>query len=111
MTRFFVRAARLVGLAGFFLYELVLSSVRVAWDVVTPRQRSSPGIIAVPLNARSAVEITTLANLISLTPGSLSLEVTDDRRLYVHVMFIDDADAERRAVKEGFERRVMEALG
>ena len=111
MTGIAVRLWRLVGLASYFLYELVLSSLRVAWDVVTPQHTSRPGILAVPLDARSPLAITTFAQLTSLTPGSLSLEVTDDQEvLYVHVMFIDDADAERRAIKEGFERRVMEAL-
>jgi multicomponent Na+:H+ antiporter subunit E len=54
-----------------------------------------------------------LANLITLTPGTLSLDVSADRRvLYIHVMYIDDDDLDsiRRSIKEGFERRVLEAL-
>lgn len=110
-TRYFERLGRVVALIGFFLYELVVSSLRVVWEVITPPFYSRPGIVAVPLDARTDFEIMTLANLISLTPGTLSLDVSEDRRtLYVHAMFIDDPDALRREIKQGMERRVLEAL-
>ncbi len=72
-----------------------------------------PGVIAIPLEARTDVEITLLANLITLTPGSVSLDLSEDRRvLYIHAMYIDGGDVEayRRSVKEGLERRVLELL-
>ena len=73
--------------------------------------RSRPGIIAVPIEARTDLEITTLANLVSLTPGTLSLDVSGDRRtLYVHAMFVDDPESIHRDIKNGMERRVLEAL-
>jgi multicomponent Na+:H+ antiporter subunit E len=106
-----LRLVALLRLAGLFIVELVISSLQVAWDAVTPRHLARPGIIAVPLDARTDLEITVLANLICLTPGTLSLEVSEDRRvLYVHVMFIDDPAESRRAVKTVMERRVLEAL-
>jgi multicomponent Na+:H+ antiporter subunit E len=68
-------------------------------------------VVAVPLDAESDVEITLLANLVTLTPGSLSLDIAPDRScLYVHAMFVDDVEQLRRDVKEGFERRVLELL-
>ena len=72
-----------------------------------------PGVVAIPLDARTNVEITLLANLITLTPGSVSLDLSEDRRvLYVHAMYIDGGDVEayRRSIKEGLERRVLELL-
>jgi len=72
-----------------------------------------PGVVAIPLDARTDAEITLLANLITLTPGSVSLDLSEDRRvLYVHAMYIDGGDVEayRRSVKEGLERRVLELL-
>jgi multicomponent Na+:H+ antiporter subunit E len=72
-----------------------------------------PGVVAIPLDARTDFEITLLANLITLTPGSVSLDLSEDRRvLYVHAMYIDGGDVEayRRSVKEGLERRVLELL-
>jgi len=98
-------------LVAFFLYELVVSSVRVAWYVLAPMKRSRPGIIAVPLEVCSDTELAVLANLVSLTPGSLSLDISDDRRtLLIHAMFVDDPEDERRTIKKGMERRVIEAL-
>ena len=60
---------------------------------------------------RTDLEITLLANLITVTPGSFSLDVSDDRSvLYVHAMYVDDPEALRREIKDGFERRVLELL-
>jgi multicomponent Na+:H+ antiporter subunit E len=110
-TRYFERFLLLPGLVLFFLGELLLSSLRVAWDVITPRLHSRPGIVAVPLDLRGDVEITVLANLVSLTPGTLSLEVSEDRKtLYVHAMFADPPEAVRQRIKDGLERRIMEIM-
>ena len=110
-TLYFGRLPRALGLAGYFLYELLLSSLRVAWDVVTPSMHARPGILRVPLTAKSDLEILVTANLVSLTPGSLSLDVSPDRReLHVHLMFLEDVEADRRAIQEDLERRVLEVL-
>lgn len=109
--RYLLKLRQSLGLALFFLWELVLSNLRVAYDVVTPRHHMQPGIVAVPLDAKTDAEITLLANLVTLTPGTLCLDVSDDRRfLYVHSMYIDDPESMRRRVKDGFERRVLEVL-
>jgi multicomponent Na+:H+ antiporter subunit E len=96
----------------FFMWELVKANLRVAFDVLTPRHRMRPGLIAVPLDAQTDAEITLLANLVSLTPGTLSLDVSSDRRvLYIHAMYIDeDLETERRKIKQGFERRILEVM-
>lgn len=80
---------------------------------LAPESYLCPGVIAVPLDARTDLEITLLANLITLTPGSVSLDLSPDKRvLYVHAMYIDGGDIEayRRSIKEGLERRVLELL-
>ncbi|MGD8441301.1 MAG: Na+/H+ antiporter subunit E [Holophagae bacterium] len=110
-TRYFGKLFSAVGFLAFFVYELVLANLRVAWDVLTPRARRRPGVIAVPLEEASDTEITVLANLVTLTPGSLSLDVAADRtRLFVHAMFVDDPDVLKTEIKRGFERRVLELL-
>lgn len=77
----------------FFLWELLLANLQVALEVVRPRHRMEPGIIRVPLRAESDLEITLFANLISLTPGTLTLGVTDDRSgLYVHGLHVRSPD-------------------
>jgi multicomponent Na+:H+ antiporter subunit E len=107
-SSYFAKARQAVGLAAYVGWTLVLASLRVAYDVVTPRHHARPGVIAVPLEAETDAQITVLANLISLTPGTLALDVSEDRRtLYIHAMFVDDPDALRRDIKRGLERRVL----
>jgi len=108
---YLTKVRAVAGFIVFFARELVLANLRVAYDVLTPRHHMIPGIVAVPLDLESDLEITVLATVITLTPGSLSLHVTDDRRtLYVHAMYIDDPEALVRGIKEGFERRVREVF-
>jgi multicomponent Na+:H+ antiporter subunit E len=98
-----------VRLCGYFLVELIRSNLMVFWDVITPGQISHPGIVGVPLSARSDMEILLVANLISLTPGTLSIDLSADRRtLFVHVMFLDDPERFKQEIKDGIERRVLE---
>jgi multicomponent Na+:H+ antiporter subunit E len=106
------RAYKVVGLAAFFVWELVRANLRLAVDVATPRFQMKPGIIAIDLDATKDSEILLLAMLINLTPGSVALDVTPDRKvMYVHVMYIDTPEAARREIKDGFERRVLDVLG
>lgn len=108
---YFSRSRRVISLFLLFIYELVLSAWRVAVLVLSPRMDLKPGIIAYPLKVDRDFEITMLANLITLTPGTLSVDVSDDRRiLYVHAIDASDPDATRRDIAEGFERKIMEAF-
>ena len=106
------RVHRAVGLAAYFLWELVRANLRLALDVATPNYHMKPCIIALPLDATSDAEILLLSMLINTTPGSVALDVSPDRRtLYVHVMYMDTPEAAREEIKQGFERRVRGVLG
>jgi len=95
----------------YFFRELVVSSLRVAHDVVTPTLHAQPGIVAIPLEVETDLEITTLANAITLTPGTITMDISEDRKvLYVHAMYAEDPDEVRRQIKEGLERRVLELM-
>ncbi|PWW02183.1 multicomponent Na+:H+ antiporter subunit E [Hoeflea marina] len=108
---YFSRARRVISLMLLFVYELILSAWKVAVLVLTPRMDLKPGIFAYPLKLDRDFEITLLANLITLTPGTLSVDVSDDRRfLYVHAIDCSDPDSIRRDIAEGFERKIMEAF-
>ena len=100
-----------ISLFFYFHYELIVSSIRVAWDVLTPQSYAKPGFIVMPLDAKSDAELMLTANLISLTPGTLSIDLSNDRsQLLVHSMFGgDDPKAEIEALKHGIERRVLRA--
>ncbi len=110
-SKYFVRGYLVLSLVGLFLYELVLSSLRVVKIVLTPGQNFRAGFVAFPLTCDRNIEITLLANLITLTPGTLSVDISDDRStLYIHALDVDDIDALRDDVAKGFERKIMEAL-
>jgi multicomponent Na+:H+ antiporter subunit E len=110
-ARYHKRFAGALGLLAYFLYDLVKSSLVVAWDVVTPTLHARPYFLEMPLSAETDVEIMLTANLISLTPGTLAVEVSPDRRtLLIHAMFAEDPDAVIDGLKQGIERRVLEAL-
>ena len=77
--------------------------------IITPKHRMKPSIIAVPLSAEKDFEITILANLITLTPGTLSLDVSSDKKvLYVHSMYASDPEEFINEIKNGFERKLLE---
>lgn len=109
-SSYFGKAHRFVGFLLFFLWEVVKANLQVAYIALNPRYRLRPGVVAVPLDARTDAEITLLANLITLTPGTLSIDVSADRKvLYVHTMDMgNDPVRFRKEIKEGLERRLLE---
>ncbi len=108
---YFRKVRQTVEFALVFLRELAVSTWRVAYDILTPTHYMKPGVIAFPLEAKSDAEITLLANVITLTPGTLSLDVSEDRKtLYIHAMYIDDPDELRREIKEGLEKKLLEMM-
>jgi len=104
---------RALSLALLFLYELTLSAVRVAILVLRPdmKKHLKPAIVAFPLTVRSDPEITLLANLITLTPGTLSVDVSKDRRvLYVHVLSMPNRQRLIDGIAGGFEKKIREVF-
>jgi len=110
-AKYFKILPKVITFFFFFLYELVKANLQVAYEVMTPNYNMTPGIVKVPLDVKSNLEITFLANLISLTPGTLSLDVSDDKKvLYVHSMYITSQESFIRSIKNGFEKRILEIL-
>jgi multicomponent Na+:H+ antiporter subunit E len=104
------RVPRFIAFVGFFLWQVITSNLRVAWEVLTPGLQISPAVVGVPLDARTDIEITVVANLISLTPGTLSMDISDDRRvLYVHAMYLEDEQAFMDEIKY-LESRVLRVM-
>src|SRR5690554_1940116 len=109
--KYFVIAPRIISFAFYFLYQLVKANLQVAADVITPKFYMEPGIVKYPLNAKTDLEITLLANVITLTPGTLSLDVSDDRKvLYIHAMYVSDKDEFIDSIKNGFEKRILKIV-
>ncbi len=100
-TRYFSKLLPVIRFVLYFLKELLVANLKVAYDIVTPKDHMVPGIVAVPLDVKSDIEITLFANLVTLTPGTLSLDVSPDRRtLYVHALYVKDAGQFRRELKK-----------
>jgi multicomponent Na+:H+ antiporter subunit E len=98
---------RLVPFMGFYLREVLLSNLRVAYDVLTPRLQMRPAIVTVDIEGLSDQQLIALTNLITMTPGTLSLDVSDDHRvLFVHAMYVDDLEQFHRDLQDDFVRRV-----
>ncbi|MGY5846235.1 Na+/H+ antiporter subunit E [Salegentibacter sp. HM20] len=108
---YFTLVPKVISFVFFFLYELIKANLQVAYEVSTPRMGMKPGIVKVPLDVKTNIGITLLANLISLTPGTLSLDVSNDKKvLYVHAMYVTDKEKFIESIKNGFEKRIMEIL-
>ena len=106
-----VRPLKVLGLLLYLAGQIVVANLKVVAAVLGPRRLLRPALVAVPLDVTTDGQIAALSNLISLTPGTLSLDVSPDRRtLYVHAMSASSPEALRREIKEGFERRVLEAF-
>ncbi|MEM6488660.1 MAG: Na+/H+ antiporter subunit E [Pseudomonadota bacterium] len=95
-----------------FLYELVVSAVRVFVEVMTPGLGATPRFVAMPLDAKTDLGITMTGNLITLTPGTLTVDVSPDKgHLMVHAMYSEDgAEAVIEGMKGSLEKAVVRAL-
>ena len=103
----FKKVGRAIGLAAFFIWELLVANVRVAADVLRPRTSIQPAVVAIPLDITSDAEILLLSALINITPGSVTIDLSEDRRtLFVHVMHMTSPETSRFEIKTGFEQRV-----
>ena len=109
--RYFYKVPRIISFVFYFLYEMVKANVQVAYDVMTPRYFMKPGIVRFPMDAVTEMEINLLSTMISLTPGTLILDISEDRKtMYIHVMYLNDPERFVRDTKSGLERRLLEAI-
>ncbi len=94
----------------YFLAEITRANLRVTLAVITPRLDLRPGIVRVPTEARTPLEVTMLANAITMTPGTLTLEVDlETYDLYVHGLYVDSVE-EFRAGLARTQRLLLKAL-
>ncbi|MDI9548708.1 MAG: Na+/H+ antiporter subunit E [Chloroflexota bacterium] len=96
---------------AFLVFQIILSSINIAWLVIQPRLKLDPGIVAVPLTVSTGLEITMLASAITLTPGTLSVDLGYNDKgqqvLFVHNLTVGDPDEFRNSIHEGFERLIL----
>jgi multicomponent Na+:H+ antiporter subunit E len=98
-------------LVGYVLVQLVTSNLLVAREVLARRSNVRTGVIAHPMGDAPDAAVALLANLIALTPGTMTVEATRSPAcVYVHVLLLDDVDGARRAIG-ALDRLVSGALG
>jgi multicomponent Na+:H+ antiporter subunit E len=92
-----------------FMKELTMANYQVAKLVLSPSAKLKPGFVAVPLTAATDFEITSFANSITLTPGTISVHIPDDRSVIVmHAIDVgDDLDALRQGTKDALEAPIL----
>ena len=99
-----------LSLGVYFLKELIISNLSVIYFILSPRNKFRPAILELPLSLTSDFSITLLANLITLTPGTITLEISEDKKfLYFHTIDVaeEDLDKAKQKIKNGFEKRIM----
>ncbi|RRN77007.1 Na+/H+ antiporter subunit E [Pseudoxanthomonas sp. SGD-10] len=109
--RYFFRVPKTIGFAFSLLYEMIVANIHVAYDVVTPNYFSKPGIVRYPLQAVTDLEINLLSTMISLTPGTLILDIAEDKKsIFIHVMYLNDREKFVTQIRERFENKLLEVM-
>lgn len=99
----------LISFFFFYLGEIILANIQIAVDILTPKHRMRPAILAIPLDVESDIQVLAFNNLVTMTPGTLSLDISPDRKtLYVHAMYVDNIDEMKKEIKKSFENRILE---
>ncbi|HDP97903.1 MAG TPA: Na+/H+ antiporter subunit E [bacterium] len=107
--RAFLKIPVFIRFIGFYIKEVIKANLVVAHDILTPKHHMKPGVIAIPLDAKTDMELLSLNNLITMTPGTLSLDVSTDRKvIYIHAMYVEDPAKLRLQIKKGLESKIME---
>lgn len=106
------RAYRMAYFVGYVVWQIILSNFSIAKLVLQPNPKLDPGIIAIPLTVSTGLEIMILASVITLTPGTLSVDLGQNASgrqvLYVHNLRVGDPEAFRRSIQDGFERLLLQ---
>ena len=97
--------------ATYYLSDLFKAAALIAWDVVTISKHSKPGVIRMPLAAESDLEIMLLANLITFSPGTMVVDLAEDRSyMDIHTMFLESEQAVIDELKTRLESRLLEVI-
>ncbi|WP_026689159.1 Na+/H+ antiporter subunit E [Alteribacter aurantiacus] len=106
---YFSRVIAIFKLLFLFIYKLILSNIDVIKIVLSPKLDIEPGIIAVPTKLQTDWEVTLLASLVSLTPGTLSMNFSPDgKTLYIHSIHVPDKEAAIEEIHSTFEKAILE---
>ena len=108
---YFMRVPKILAFIMYFLYDMLKANIEVAMDVVTPNYNMKPGIIKFEMDAKTDFEITMLANMVAMTPGTLVIDISKDKKyMYIHVMYLKDIARFKRNLKQRTEKKLLEII-
>lgn len=108
---YFYRVPKILLFILFFFYDMIKANIEVTQEILTPRRKMSPGIIAYEHRLRTDFEITMLVNVIALTPGTMVLKISDDRKfIYIHSFNMKDKEKFIERLRNGLESKLIEII-
>lgn len=110
-TEYFYRVPKIFAFIFMFFYDLLKANFEVMKDVVTPNYNMKPGIVKYEMNAKTDFEITMLANMVALTPGTLVIDLSKNKKyMYIHAMYLTDVEDFKRKIDTRIERKLLEII-
>lgn len=104
-----IRIFRIVQFVLFYLFQLIKANLVIAKDILSINPKITPGFIEIEIDAKTDSEILALVNLISMTPGTLCLDISEDKKyIYVHEMYLKDVASAKQNIKNGLEKKILE---
>lgn len=110
-TSYFTRVPKILSFFISFFIDMLKANIEVSVDVLTPNHNMKPGVIKYEMDAKTDFEIMMFANTIALTPGTLVLDISKDKKyMYIHVMYLKDIKKFKRNMKRRTERKLLNIL-
>jgi len=110
-TPLFARLLITLRLIAVILKDIVVANLQVARLILGRQENLSPGFVTVPLRVRDPRAVSCLAAIVTMTPGTVSAELSDDRTwLYVHALDLRDAEALVTLIRERYEQPLLELM-
>ncbi len=108
---YFYRVPKIIWFIFYFFYDMVRANIEVTKEIMTPNLNMTPGIIAYRHSLKSDFEITLLTNLIALTPGTMVLKISEDKKtIYIHGLYLEDKEKFIERLKNGLEKKLIEII-
>jgi multicomponent Na+:H+ antiporter subunit E len=108
---YFYRVPKIILFFLHFFVEMIRANIEVAKEIITPELNMSPGIIAYKHSLKTDFEITMLTNLIALTPGTMVLKISEDKKiLYIHGLYLKDREKFVYKIKNDLEKKLIEIV-
>lgn len=108
---YFYRVPKIIFFFLHFFVDMIRANIEVAKEIITPELNMTPGVIAYEHNLKSDFEITMLTNLIALTPGTMVLKISEDKKiLYIHGLYLKDREKFVHKIKNDLEKKLIEIV-